>query len=298
MSEKPVPHAMHIFAHYAGQDLARWQTLIGQRAIHKTYGVGVVVDVTLGSGGKPIIAMAFPDDDKPSRSFTEEFLANRSFFTELSLPLDAATIATVRQELSEAGRKNDAADERRRAAQASAQLQRVKPSPNARRSHKMPSEALRDVLSVPTGDTSRYIIDYEVHAHPSSYSYRTTQYITFRMSGGRMWKIYDLGRAHIFVLNPHDPVAVRERSIATLTITEAEKQRVRGYFADRKDGGHFEKEYNEDFTFYVLPTDDNIELPHHPHRAQPNRNHTYFDLAELVRGEPIVRTLTDKGIER
>jgi hypothetical protein len=70
------------------------------------------------------------------------------------------------------------------------------------------------------------------------------------------------------------------------------------YFAERQRDGLFEEKYNEPFTFYVLPTDDNIDLPHRPHPGQTIRNHTYFDLDELVRGREVVRTLTQKGIQR
>ncbi len=288
---------IELFAHYAGAEVERWQELIGQGVTHANLGRGTIIGVEPGTSGVQM-KIRFIDSDKPSHTYLHHQLSNESLFPGLAITLGDERREQLRTDLQQADRKNAAANERRRLAQASAQSQRAKPSPSASRPHKVPTEALRDVLSVPTGNTHRYIIDYEVHAHPLSYSYRTTRYITFRMAGGRMWKIYDLGRAQIFSLNPHAPVAVRERIIATLPITDAEKQRVHGYFADRMNGGHFEKEYNEDFTFYVLPADGNIDLPHRPHRAQPIQNHTYFDLDELVRGETIVRTLTDKGIER
>lgn len=294
MSEKPVLHAIRIFAHYAGQDFARWQTLIGQRATHKTFGAGVVVGVTAGSGSKPIIAIAFPDDDKPSRSFTEEFLANQSFFTELSIPLDTAAIEAIQQELLESARRVEEQEAARRQHNAVPKPAQIVHAPRRLLSSTpLRNNALLEVLSVPAGRTLGYIQTHHVHAHPESYSYRQTPYIAFRAGdGGEMHHVYDLGQAHIFLMNPDDPAMARERIIANQPIAEEAKERVRRYHTERQRDGQFDNKHNEEYRFYLFPTTGHIELPHRPQLQRNLQSHTYFSLGELTSGRKIVRRLT------
>lgn len=296
-SGQPAISAISLFAHHAGQDLARWQALVGQQVVHKTLGAGIVVEVAPGSGGNPTIMIAFPGDDRNSRRFTKEILANQAFFSEVSIPLDAATIEAVRQDMLEASRRATEQEVARR--QRAEEQRRMGTAPTPRRPALAPrlvDNSLLEVLSVPAGRTLVYVLEHHVHAHPDSYSYRQTPYITFRAGdGGEMSHVYDLGQAHIFLLNPDAPGPILERIIAGQPIAEEARERVRRYHAERQRDRQFHNDDNEDYRFYVFPTSGHIALSHLPRLKDNIRGHTYFSLGELTSGKQIVRTLTQQG---
>ena len=296
-SEQLAISAISLFAQYAGQDLARWQALVGERVVHKTLEAGEVVEVALGGGGKPTIVVAFPGDDRDSRRFTEEILANQAFFPEVIIPLDAATIEALRQDLLEVSRR--AAEQEAARRQRAEEQQRLRTISASRRSApaaRLVDNSLLEVLSVPAGRTLGYVLAHHVHAHPDSYPYRQTPYITFRAGdGGEMSLAYDLGQPHFFLLNPDAPAALRERIIASQPIAEEAKERVRHYHAERQRGRQFRNDENEDYRFYVFPTSGYIALPRLPRMKDNLQGHTYFSLGELTSRRKIVRRLTEQG---
>ncbi len=252
-----------LFIHHAGTVIKRWQALVGCEVMHATLGSGTVVGVEPGASGTRV-QIGFVGDSVAHRTFSDHQLADEAFFLSVAIALDDEERRQIRSQVADAERRRTESAMREQG-HIVVRQRRATVVRDAVRRPSVPLAARRDVLSVPAGDTAHYIAAHDVHAHPVSYAYRPTQYITFRQSGGIMWKIYDLGRAHIFDLNPHEPVQVRERLIAALPLAEVDRQRVRDYFAERMRDGLFEKEYSEPFTFYVLPTDDNIDLPHRPH---------------------------------
>lgn len=275
--------------------------MVGQSVTHATLGDGTITEASRGGSGAISLYIDFSSRPHPVR-FAPQALANEALFTDVPVPLSPQQLEDLRREAAMVAERATAAAaerERRDADQRRSAGERHRAEATTRRSanhpRHVPSDALRDVLSVPVGDTENYVVQYEIHACPDSYSYRATPYITFRGKGGVMWRVYDLGRAHIFLLNPDAPAAERERIIAAQPIGDAAKERLRGYWADRHRAGLFSSSANEDYRFYVLPQDGNIELPHRPHPASTIQGHTYFDLGELQRGHQTVRILSRKG---
>lgn len=297
MSDVPGFTDAELFAWHAGLDVERWRALIGQRVTHVTFGEGTIKDVRQGGSRQAMLTIAFDRDDQPTRRFEAKGAYEGRLFSHLPVPLDRDTLTRIggerighdRQQ-AELQRRLD--DEPRRADR-ERQRERVGlPRRALDRPRVVPRKARLDVLSVPVGDTFDYVVAYEVHACPDSYSYRTTQYITFRGRGGSMWRVYDLGRTHLFLLNPDAPATIRERIIASQPIDDEAKERVRGYWADRDRARRFHNSDNEDYRFYVLPQRGNIELSHKPRPERTIQGHTYFDLGELTAGRPQVRILS------
>lgn len=140
----------------------------------------------------------------------------------------------------------------------------------------------KEILSVPAGMTFDIIKKYNIHACPSSHSYKSPIFITFRNKGGgnmdALYKIDD-----ILLLNPHD--------ISYKTMLENSKlrysKRLLDYIEERKSTWKFER--NEDYRFYVLSETEQILLNHRPKPPVNNPGARYYSLAEMLSGKPEVK---------
>lgn len=136
----------------------------------------------------------------------------------------------------------------------------------------------KEVLSVSAGKTFDIIKKYNIHACPSSYSYKTPIFITFRNKGGgnmdTLYKIDD-----ILLLNPNN--------VSYKTIIENSKlkysKRLLDYIEERKNKWKFEK--SEDYRFYILSETEQISLKHSPKPPTNNSGARYYSLSEMLSGK-------------
>ncbi|TWT05438.1 hypothetical protein FQV26_13475 [Planococcus sp. CPCC 101016] len=137
---------------------------------------------------------------------------------------------------------------------------------------------MKEVLSVPGGQTQAIIKKYLVHAHPHPRSYKVAQHMAIRESGGIMDTLYSIQGE--FVLRPLDDDLGKSISI----LNEDFQNRLKGYIAERTvDFGFGEK---DEYKFYLLTV--NRELNHQPRSLITLPGHTYFTLGELISGREIV----------
>lgn len=139
----------------------------------------------------------------------------------------------------------------------------------------------QEVLSVPAGETFDIIKKYNIHACPSSYSYKSPIFITFRnKGGGNMETLYKI--EGILLLDPHD--------FSYKTILESSalsySKRLLDYIEERKSNWKFEK--LEDYRFYILSETEQIALKHKPKPSVNNTGPRYYSLAEMLSGNPEV----------
>lgn len=147
----------------------------------------------------------------------------------------------------------------------------------------------QEVLSVSAGKTFNIIKKYNIHACPSSYSYQSPIFITFRNKGGgnmdTLYKIDD-----ILLLNPHDS--------SYRTVLENSKlkysKRLLDYIEERKSKWKFEK--NEEYRFYVLSENELISLKHRPRPSVNNQGQRYYTLAEMLSGKPEVKVVSMRDV--
>nr|WP_312291527.1 hypothetical protein [Clostridium chromiireducens] len=136
----------------------------------------------------------------------------------------------------------------------------------------------KEVLSVSAGKTFNIIKKFNIHACPSSYSYKTPLFITFRNKGGgnmdTLYKIND-----ILLLNPND---ISYRELIQNSKLEYSK-RLLDYIQERKNKWKFEK--SEDYRFYILSETEQISLKHSPKPSTNNSGARYYSLAELLSGK-------------
>jgi len=138
----------------------------------------------------------------------------------------------------------------------------------------------REILSVPAGGTAEAVQDTCIHACPdtSSFSYKIPLRITFRQKGGgsmhRLYKVLD-----ILSFDPLDPIA--RKSALESSLTADERNRLTKYLAARD--AHFGwGDRGAPFRFYILSTDDIIDLPHSPKPPTNIQGHMYFRLCDIL----------------
>src|SRR5688572_29045580 len=128
---------------------------------------------------------------------------------------------------------------------------------------------LKEVISIPAGESIRFIEPTNVHACPNEFpwsSYQPATYMTFRYPYGIMKRLYSV--LWKGVLNPYEP--------AELSQVPAEyRSQVADYIRLRHAGWSFD---SDSFTFYVLNPE--IELEHHPRLEYSIRGHCYFWTAD------------------
>lgn len=141
------------------------------------------------------------------------------------------------------------------------------------------------VLSVPAGETGHFVSSYLIHACPDSYSYRPTDYLTFRKTGGVMTDILKLVEGQIVILNPFDPTPLDEYK------SQSYFDRLRGYVDGRIRQRSFS---NEPYRFYILQKENLTVLTHKPEMMKNPQGHCYFTLDELTSGKKIVEVASSK----
>jgi hypothetical protein len=135
------------------------------------------------------------------------------------------------------------------------------------------------VLSVPVGETGHFIASYRVHACPDNYSYRPTEYITFRATGGVMSEMFRIREEQILVLDPFDDDALSDHH------SKEYYGRLKGYIDSRRRQRSFSK---EPYRFYILADGDLITLQHKPAMLTNSQGHCYFIADDLTSGNKIV----------
>lgn len=139
----------------------------------------------------------------------------------------------------------------------------------------------RDVISIPTSETSELIYKYKCHAHPeksNDYNYKKALYYTFREEGGVMKKLFTLD--FTISLNPKNELKLDEY-IKNPDI----KERLTNYINDRKKNFGF-TQWNGSYKFYILK--DEIKLSNK--LAIPRRSkQCYFTLDEIYSGKEFIK---------
>lgn len=145
------------------------------------------------------------------------------------------------------------------------------------------------VLSVPAGGTFDLIEKYHVHAFPNkkSYNYKKTFYITFRQKGGGMMRrVYKI--VEKIKMNPHIHNSIK----SSLETNPMYAGRLKGYITERiKDFGF---EQGDEYLFYLLSTEEIIDLPHLPRPQANNAGPRYYSLSTLTSGNEIIHSKSVK----
>ncbi len=138
---------------------------------------------------------------------------------------------------------------------------------------------MRQVLSIPAGETIQNIKVYNVHAYPHPRNYEKSEYITFRApKGGKMDMLYKV--IHEIVLDP------RKNNIENdLTHLDNDaKDRILGYIHARKATRFgFEKE-DKDYMFYLLKEEEPLSHTPRP-KGKNTAGHTYYTYGEITSGK-------------
>lgn len=142
------------------------------------------------------------------------------------------------------------------------------------------------VLSVPVGETGHFVGSYRVHACPDNFSYRPTEYLTFRKSGGFMSEMFRINDNQTLVLDPFDDAAIN------LHVSEHFFDRLKGYIGSRRRQQSFS---NEPYRFYILNEDNVTSLPHKPAMLANSQGHCYFTADDLTSGSKIVTVASSKN---
>lgn len=106
-----------------------------------------------------------------------------------------------------------------------------------------------EVLSVPAGSTYALIKKWKIHACPPSYTYRDSEYITFRDKDGYMEDIYDLSKSKIIHIDPFDKNNLKDILEKNYPDCLNYLSNIDGYIKERKEEWKFSQ---NDFRFYIL----------------------------------------------
>ncbi|MEH7514241.1 hypothetical protein V7146_16125 [Gottfriedia acidiceleris] len=144
---------------------------------------------------------------------------------------------------------------------------------------------MKEVISIPASGTQELIKKYLVHAHPYPRSYKASQYMTFRKTGGYMDALYSVQCE--LVLKHGDPEIENKVNYLESEI----KNRLLGYIYERRNKFGFGKK--EEFKFYILK--EERRLDHFPAPKETLQGHTYYTYDEITCGKTIITRETDKG---
>lgn len=134
---------------------------------------------------------------------------------------------------------------------------------------------MKEVISLPAGQTQDIIKKYLIHAHSHPRTYKDSQYIALRKVGGVMDTLYSV--QHELVLKPQDQDM--EKLIAHLN--GEFKDRLRGYIHERKYTFGFGEK--EEYKFYLLKIEKYLE--HLPKPKERLQSHTYYTFNEITNGK-------------
>lgn len=151
-----------------------------------------------------------------------------------------------------------------------------------------------EVLSIPAGTSYDLIKKYQIHACPDSYTYRDSEFVTFRSyDNGIMEFISNLSTAKIFCLVSLDIENLENILKEKYNITHDEYSRLKNYIEDRK---RVYTHHEEKLRFYIFDKFKLINLNHKPRLSKNIQPHIYFDLEDLISGQEIVVIKSQKPI--
>jgi len=134
---------------------------------------------------------------------------------------------------------------------------------------------MKEVISLPAGQTMDLIKKYLIHAHPYPRSYKEAQYMTFRRVGGVMDTLYSVQQE--LILKPEEQNIDEQISYLNKDL----KERLRGYIHERKYTFGFGEK--EEYKFYILKVEQ--QLNHLPKPKEGNlQSHTYYTFKEVTKG--------------
>jgi hypothetical protein len=144
---------------------------------------------------------------------------------------------------------------------------------------------MKEVISLPAGQTQDIIKKYLVHAHPHPRPYKEAEFMTFRKIGGVMDTLYSV--ENDFVLKPEDQNI--EEQISYLNTDK--KEHLLKYIHERKHTFGFGEK--EEYKFYILKIEQ--ELNHLPKPKDTKlQSHTYYTIEEITSGKREIARESDK----
>ncbi len=137
---------------------------------------------------------------------------------------------------------------------------------------------MREVLSIPAGETIQNIKVYMVHAYPHPRNYMKSQYVTFRApKGGKMDMLYTIENE--IVLDPRKQDVEGELT----HLDKDSKERILGYIQAR-NATRFGFERDGYYMFYILKEEE--PLFHNPRpKGKNTAGHSYYTYDEITSGK-------------
>jgi hypothetical protein len=143
---------------------------------------------------------------------------------------------------------------------------------------------MKEVISIPAGQTQDIIKKYLVHAHPHPRNYKDAQYMTFRKIGGVMDTLYIVQCE--LVLKPEEQDIDNQIGYLSNDV----KDRLFGYIHERKHSFGFGEK--EEYKFYILKVEQ--DLYHLPKSIEKLQSHTYYTFKEITSGKKEISRESDK----
>lgn len=112
-----------MFARYAGDDINKWQALVGCEVTHCTRGHGLIERIVRGNSGTVMLMITHYQEPKEPRRYSQEALCDGRYFSALSLPQDLVGVLEPLRHLLQ----TEADQEQRDAALKAATRQRQEP---------------------------------------------------------------------------------------------------------------------------------------------------------------------------
>lgn len=135
---------------------------------------------------------------------------------------------------------------------------------------------MKEVISIPAGQTQDIIKKYLIHAHPHPRNYKDSQYVTFRKIGGVMDTLYSVQQE--LVLKPE----AQDIEEQVVHLNNDFRDRLLGYMHERKHTFGFGE--REEYKFYILKVEQFLE--HLPKPKERNlQSHTYYTFNEITSGK-------------
>lgn len=141
----------------------------------------------------------------------------------------------------------------------------------------------KEVLSIPAGKTFELVEKYSIYECPdqAAYNYKKSLFITFRNTGGgvmnKLYKIED-----ILIFNP--TIESELQRVREMDLSEDIKNRLFGYISESGYGS----DLDHDKKFYILSTNEIIELKNQPHPKVNNAKFSYYRLCDILTESEVI----------